>query len=162
MNKRSQIALAGSVGLVWSIVVLWIGKQLVVPIAMIQPALMGALFAPGLVLALIIARLAQRRFFDDSLIDGQRFAQDSAAEKDQRVLSNTIEQIVLALCIWPFAGFSLGAGVVLALGVSFAVARLLFWVGYHHSAVLRGVGFAATFFPTVLAALWVIWRFLVG
>ena len=44
-------------------------------------------------------------------------------------------------------------GTVLALAMSFFIARLLFWVGYHISPPLRGLGFAATFYPTVLAAL---------
>lgn len=59
-------------------------------------------------------------------------------------------------------GVLLGAGTVLALGIGFAVARVAFWVGYHMAPPLRAFGFAATFYPTVLAALWVLWRLTLG
>ena len=104
-------------------------------------------------------RLAQRRFFDDAIIDGEAFS--GAAAIDQRVLSNTVEQLVLAMAVWPAAAVLLGAegpGVILVLGVAFAVARLAFWAGYHMAPPLRAFGFAATFYPTVLVALWALWR----
>ncbi|AHD00370.1 50S ribosomal protein L11 [Leisingera methylohalidivorans DSM 14336] len=112
-----------------------------------------------MVLALIIGRIAQRRFFDDAIIDGDPFAPGSPAEIDQRVLTNTAEQLVLALAVWPFAAVALGGAVVLALGLSFALMRVLFWAGCHLSLPLRGLGFAGTFYPTVIAAVWavVVW-----
>jgi len=113
------------------------------------------------VLAVMIARLAQRRFFDDSIIDGQPFAPGSAADIDARVLQNTVEQLVLALALWPVTGYVLaidGPGVVLSLGIGFAIARLAFWIGYHISPPLRAFGFAATFYPTLIAVVWaVLW-----
>ncbi len=154
---KRPIILAGMLGgVVWAVATLVIGARIAVPIAIIQPVLMGAVFAPGLVLMAMIARMAQRRFFDDSLIDGQPPA--GAALIDQKVLTNTVEQLALALCIWPLAGFLLGAGTVLVLGLAFALARLLFWVGYHLSPPLRGFGFAASFYPTVAAAGWMLWQ----
>ncbi|WP_428515690.1 MAPEG family protein [Roseovarius sp.] len=160
MQKRPKILIGMAAGLVWAVAVLWIGRQIPVPMAMMQPTLMGAAFGPGVVLALMIGRLAQRRFFDDDIIDGQPLTGGAAV--DSRVLQNTVEQVVLALCIWPLVGFFLGAGTVLALGIGFAVARVAFWVGYHMAPPLRAFGFAATFYPTVLAALWVLWRLTVG
>ena len=102
----------------------------------------------------LIGRLAQRRFFDDAIIDGQDFEPGSPAWIDQRVLANTTEQLVLALAIWPFVALSLGGAVVLVMGFAFGLARLAFWVGYHVSPPMRGFGFAATFYPTVVAAVW--------
>ncbi|MEO1139341.1 MAG: MAPEG family protein [Pseudomonadota bacterium] len=159
-HKRGLIATGMVAGAVWAVALLWIGAQIPVPIAMIQPVLMGAVFAPGVVLILVIARLAQRRFFDDAGVDGQHLTGGAAI--DQKVLTNTVEQIVLALCIWPLVGFFVGAGTVLVLGVGFAIARVAFWVGYHLSPPLRAFGFAATFYPTVLAALWMVWSLLSG
>jgi len=160
MGKRATILAGMAAGLLWSLGVLWIGGRIPVSIAMIQPTLMGAVFAPGVVLLMMIGRLAQRRFFDDAAIDGQPLT--GAAEIDRRVLQNTLEQVALALCIWPLVGFFIGAGTALALGLGFVVARLAFWVGYHLSPPLRAFGFAATFYPTVLAALLVLWRLAVG
>lgn len=160
MQKRPKILIGMAAGLVWAVAVLWIGRQIPVPMAMMQPTLMGAAFGPGVVLVLMIGRLAQRRFFDDDTIDGQPLMGGAAI--DARVLQNTVEQVVLALCIWPLVGFFLGAGTVLALGIGFAVARVAFWVGYHVAPPLRAFGFAATFYPTVLAALWVLWRLTLG
>ncbi|MEL6240308.1 MAG: MAPEG family protein [Pseudomonadota bacterium] len=162
MNPKRALILLGMVaGLVWAIGLLIIGMAIPLPIAMIQPALLGAAFPPGLFLLLVIGRLAQRRFLDDEIIDGARFADGSRAKIDQRVLTNTVEQIVLALCIWPFAGFILGAGVPLVLGLAFFIARLAFWLGYHLSPPLRAFGFAATFYPTVVTALWTFGTFAV-
>ncbi|MBF9032078.1 MAPEG family protein [Rhodobacterales bacterium HKCCE3408] len=159
MSKRGTILLGMGAGAVWAVLVPVIGRAIPLPIGFVQPALLGAAFPPGLVLLAVIGRLAQRRFFDDGLIDGAAPASGSAAEIDQRVLTNTVEQVVLALAIWPFAGLTLGPGVVLVLGLGFAVARVLFWIGYHLSPPLRAFGFAATFYPTVVVAAVTLWLY---
>jgi hypothetical protein len=125
-----------------------------VPPALAIPA---AFLIPGIVMAMIIGVLAARRFFNADLIDGVDAVSGSGADIDQRVLRNTTEQMVLALLIWPFIGFSLGGVSILALGIGMAVARLLFWVGYHVSPPLRSLGFAASFYPTLLGAFWAVW-----
>lgn len=153
-SRRSTILVGMAAGLLWAIVLVgglhWAGLPYL-PAALALP---GAFLAPGLVLALMIGRLAQRRFFDDAIIDGQPFAPGSAADIDQRVLVNSVEQLVLALAIWPFAAVTLGGAVTIALGLGFALMRLLFWLGYHLSPPLRALGFAGTFYPSVLAGLW--------
>ena len=154
MGKRPIILISMTAGAVWAFAIVAGAQSADLPFLPPQIALPGAFFAPGLVTLLMIGRLAQRRFFDDTIIDGQDFIQNSRAWIDQRVLSNTIEQLVLALLIWPFVALTLGGGVVLAMGFAFAIARLLFWLGYHISPPLRGFGFAATFYPTILAAVW--------
>ncbi|AXI53945.1 hypothetical protein SuNHUV7_01740 (plasmid) [Pseudoseohaeicola sp. NH-UV-7] len=160
MGKRPTILSGMAGGALWALAVVWGGQRLAGGAFMpANVALLTAFFAPGLVMMAMIARLAQRRFFDDSIIDGQDFAPGSAAWIDQKVLANTTEQAVLALVIWPFVATTLGGFVVLVMGVAFALSRLVFWVGYHLSPPLRGLGFAATFYTTVLAALWsvVVW-----
>ena len=152
MRARAAILAGMAAGVAWAVGVVSVGRVVPVPIGLIQPVLLGAVFAPGLVLVAMIGRLAQRRFFDTVHRDGGAFAPGSGGDIDHRVLWNTAEQIVLALCIWPLAGFTLGAGVPLVLGLAFAVARLAFWWGYHLAPPLRAFGFAATFYPTVLAA----------
>jgi len=154
MRKRGEIALGMAGGGLWALLMVggpqWLGLSYIpAPIAL--PA---AFVAPGLFLIAVIGFLAQRRFFDDATIDGDAFAPGSRAEIAQRVLSNTVEQLVLALAIWPLVAVSLGGAVVICLGLGFAFMRILFWVGYLVSPPLRGLGFAGTFYPTVLAAIW--------
>ncbi|TDK41424.1 MAPEG family protein [Antarcticimicrobium luteum] len=141
-------------GAFWALAVLSAPALMGVPYLPAPVALPAAFLAPGLVLAAMIGRLAARRFFDDALIDGAEPAPGSAADIDQRVLRNTLEQLALALALWPFAALTLGGAVAIALGLSFALMRILFWIGYHLSPPLRGLGFAGTFYPTVLAGLW--------
>ncbi len=164
MSKRRLIMVGMGVGLLWSILLLWGAARFVnLPVFTLMPTIMAAFLAPGAVMLLMIGRLAQRRFFDDSIIDGQAFVSDGPAEIDQRVLSNTCEQLVLALCIWPGAAIFLagdGPGVIVVLGVNFAVMRLFFWGGYHLSPPLRAFGFAAGFYPTVLVTIWAFSKFL--
>ncbi|UYV39012.1 MAPEG family protein [Rhodobacteraceae bacterium D3-12] len=105
--------------------------------------------------------MALRRFFDDSAMAGGAFHPGSAGEVDQRVLTNTIEQLVLAIVLWPFVALTLGALVVLYMGVGFAIARLVYWAGYHLAPPLRTFGFGATFFPTVLGFLWAVMKWAV-
>ena len=88
---------------------------------------------------------------------------DATLLVNQRALTNTAEQL---------AGFApallaVAAGVssdqmrfVVASGVVFAVARLVFWAGYLLGPTLRAPGMAATFAvnsATLVAAIWVWW-----
>lgn len=154
MGKRATILTSMAAGALWAVAVIWgaqrAGLSFMTPLVGVPLAM-----APvGLVLALMIGRQAQRRFFDDAIIDGEDFAPGSPAWIDQRVLSNTVEQAVLALLVWPFVALTLGGQVVVVMGLAFALARLAFWAGYHLSPPLRGFGFAATFYTTVLAGFW--------
>jgi hypothetical protein len=158
MRRRPAILAGMAAGLLWSVAVLWTGIAVVnLPVFSLLPTLAFAFLVPGLVLMVMIARLAARRFFDDAAIDGGSFPPGSGGEIDIRVMRNTVEQLVLALTLWPPVAYLLlgdGPGVAAALGLGFAVARLAFWAGYHLSPPLRAFGFAATFYPTVLAVVW--------
>ena len=149
-GKRRVIAGSMALAMLWALVLVWLGRSE----AEMVPALVTAFLPGGLLMAAMIGRLAQRRFFDSAIIDGEPFAPGSGAEIDQRVLTNTTEQLVLALALWPFAGHVLGWGLLVWLGWSFGAARLAFWIGYHRAPPLRGLGFAASFYPTLVAALW--------
>lgn len=159
LSKRSTILIGMTGGALWAFFVV------AVPILFVRPALFPAnlalfyaSFMPGLVLMAMIGRLAMRRFFEDIAIDGGEFPPGSPGDVDQRVLQNTVEQCLLAAMIWPLAAFTLGTGPVLWMAAGFIIARLAFWIGYHKAALLRAFGFAATFYPTVLAGLWTLWR----
>ena len=110
MEKRRKIATGMAAGAVWAVAVL-VGAATFVqlPVFALMPTIMTAFLAPGLVTIAMIGRLAQRRFFDDAIIDGEAFS--GAAAIDQRVLSNTVEQLVLAMAVWPAAAVLLGGAV---------------------------------------------------
>ncbi len=156
MSKRRQVLIGMGLGLVWAFGVIWYPQTLKPPFMPINVALITGFLPGGLVLLLLIARLAQRRFFDEATIDGVGFAPGSGGDIDQRVLTNTVEQLLLAMALWPFVGLTLGGFLVVVMGGAFAVARLLFWAGYHLSPPLRAFGFAASFYPTVVAMVWAI------
>ena len=155
--KRILIALGMVLGVVWAAAIVLVPLQLDLPFVPPALALPAAFLIPGAVMAMMIGVLAARRFFDRSLIDGQAAPEGSRADIDQRVLTNTTEQMVLAMLVWPFIGFSLGGVSIIALGIGMALARLLFWLGYHVSAPLRALGFAASFYPTLFGAFWAVW-----
>ncbi|SHE48623.1 MAPEG family protein [Litoreibacter ascidiaceicola] len=166
MGKRALILMGMGAGAVWALAAIPLARQVSWHMKMpLMDAMAWSLLPGGIVLLLMIGRLAQRRFFDDAIIDGEPYQEGSAAEIDQRVLRNSVEQLVLNMALWPFIGLTLGAGPVLLLGASFGVTRLLFWLGYHISPPLRAFGFAAGFYPTItLLALALIiavedWRF---
>ena len=155
MKKREKILVGMALGALWAIAVVALASlfpsTLFVPLNI---ALIVGLLPGGLFLMLVIGRLAQRRFLDDETIDGEPFSVGSAADIDQRVLTNTVEQLVLAMALWPFVGLVLGGAAVLLLGIAFGIARVAFWIGYHRSRPLRAFGFAASFYPTVAASVW--------
>ena len=156
MTERHKIKLGMVAGALWSLLLLWAAGRFVnLPVFTLMPTIMTAFLAPGLLLIAMVGRLAQRRFFDTTAIEGAPLS--GAVEIDQRVLSATVEQMVLALCVWPAAAVILGSngpGVIVSLGLGFVVTQASFWIGCHTSAPLRVFGFAASFFPTVFVALW--------
>ena len=158
MKKRLRIQIGMTLGALWAVAVVIAPGLAPQPFIPFNIALIYAFLPGGVLLILMIARLAARRFFDDAIIDGQPFPPGSPGEIDQRVLTNTVEQMLLALLIWPFVATWLGAVTIIVIGVGMGFARLAFWIGYHLSPSLRSFGFAASFYPTVLALLWTLWR----
>ncbi|EPX79857.1 MAPEG family protein [Litoreibacter arenae] len=150
MTKRALILAGMGAGTLWALVTVPLARAVTHAVKMpLLDALSLAFLPCGVVLLAMIGRLAQRRFFDDAIIDGEAFRAESPADIDQRVLRNTVEQGMLAVLLWPLIGSVLGGGAVLFLGASFAVTRVMFWLGYHISPPLRAFGFAAGFYPTI-------------
>ncbi|MEO0751359.1 MAG: MAPEG family protein [Pseudomonadota bacterium] len=154
---KTRVFLGAGLGLMWSLLLLaGAAMFLPLPVFALIPTIMTAFLAPGLVMAFMVGRVAQRRFFE---ADAGMGPLSEAGEVDRRVLHNTTEQLVLAATIWPAAAVLLGPygpGVIIALGVGFALARLVYWAGCHRSGTQRVFGFAATFYPTVLVAIWAV------
>lgn len=70
MNKRVSIAIGMATAMLWAL-----GLVILAPSSSLSAttAVFLSWTGPGLALALLIGRLAQRRFFDDGIIDGQPF-----------------------------------------------------------------------------------------
>lgn len=156
-QAQKRIALGMGAAALWSVCLIWFGLSWQPAIGR-ESALALSFLPGGIVIAALIARLAAARFLDAEIRDGQPFREGSAQALTQRVLSNSIEQFALAVAIWPAVAVILGPGPVLALGLSFGLTRASFWAGYAAAPPLRAFGFAAGFYPTLLAAVVVLWR----
>ncbi|WP_372615152.1 MAPEG family protein [Aquicoccus sp.] len=156
MSLRMKIVLGQAIGFLLAVVLVWVPLSMSPPFLPLNTALILAFLPGGLVALVMVGVVALRRFFDADVIAGGALRTGSTAEIDQRVLSNTIEQLVVALALWPFAALVLGGFVVIWMGVVFALARLVFWTGYHVSPLVKSIGFAAGFYPTVLSTLWTV------
>ena len=117
----------------------------------------GAVFAllPGVIGICIVA--AQR--LDPSMWVGRIAKPNSSLDINTRFILNTFEQFI--------AYFIANAGLAIycpleearslpLLTALFVMGRILFWIGYHKNPYLRAFGFGITFYPTVMAFLWLI------
>src|SRR6478735_6311010 len=117
----------------------------------------GAVFAllPGVIGICIVA--AQR--LDPSMWVGRIAKRDASLDINTRFILNTFKQFI--------AYFIANAGLAIycpleearslpLLTALFVMGRILFWIGYHKNPYLRAFGFGITFYPTVMAFLWLI------
>ncbi len=115
------------------------------------------LLVPAFALAVGIAMLANRRFFSPDAMDGTRTPQSPALEINLRYNQNTLEQSALVVIAWPLLALTLPdgqLGLIPVLAVLFGFGRAAFWIGYLIAPWARAFGFALTFYPTVVALIW--------
>lgn len=115
-----------------------------------------ASLAPGLILAAMIGRLAQRRLVDDAIVDLQPTT--GAAGIDRRVLVDTGRQVTPVPHLRPGAARGGGPGVPTAPVLSFAAMPARFRAGHDAALRLRALRLAGTFHPAALAGLWGLWH----
>ena len=119
---------------------------------------------PVACLAINIGRLASHRFFTPADIDGGATSDGtSTARILQAMLQNTLEQTVLALAthaIWAATTPRTWQAAIPVAAILFAIGRVLFWRGYARGAPARAIGFALTFYPSVVMLLTLAVRFL--
>ena len=112
---------------------------------------------PTLFLVASIGRLAKFRFFSPDDIDGSALTKGSENVcLLQSLLQNTLEQLVIAISVYTAWCFLMPVSWLSALplcSVLFALGRILFFKGYKNGAASRAVGFALTFYSTVLLLL---------
>ena len=119
------------------------------------------LLLPGLSLFAGIALIANRRYFVADAIDGSPHTEDRMIQITLRYNQNTVEQMVLAAIAW--AGLALvlpypELKLIPAMAISFAVGRVLFWIGYLIAPVARAFGFGLTAYPSFAALIWLALR----
>lgn len=111
----------------------------------------------ALCLAVSIGRLARHRFFTPEDINGTNLHHNSdRANQLQSLLQNTLEQSVLASIVyfsWAVTMPASSLTVVPLAAVGFAVGRVLFFFGYDKGAPARALGFALTFYPSLVMLL---------
>jgi MAPEG family len=116
-------------------------------------------------LAISIGLLARHRFFSPDDIDGGGLTQGTGtANILQASLQNTLEQTVVAVLVHLAWAVLMPASWIAAIPAAvflFLCGRMLFLRGYRGGAPSRALGFALTFYPSVLmlilvaaAALW--------
>jgi hypothetical protein len=109
---------------------------------------------PGLFLGLSVGRLARHRFFTPQDIDGGGLTNGThEARILQSLLQNTLEQFALAFAAylaWAVIMPVLWLSVVPLAAITFGIGRVLFFAGYKEGAPHRAVGFALTFYPSMV------------
>ena len=133
------------------------GPVVLSPEATVGERLSFALWADAFIalwLGISIGMLARHRFFTPEDIDGGGLAPGSeTANILQATLQNTLEQTVLAVLVhltWAILMPGSWISAIPAAVVLFLCGRLLFVLGYRGGAVSRAVGFALTYYPSVL------------
>lgn len=118
----------------------------------------------GVPLVVAIAIVALQRL-NPALMVGNVAVPNSSLDINTRFVLNTAEQYLL------FTVSQLGmmlhaphenAKNLIVLTVIWLVGRILFWVGYHKNAALRAFGFGLTFYPSLMAIVWLAVIFTTG
>jgi hypothetical protein len=150
-----------------SIVVI-VGAVLVGPMSLAPDASAGerlgfAIWSDAFIalwLGISIGLLARHRFFTPEDIDGGGLSSGSeTANILQSTLQNTLEQSVLAVLVhlaWSVLMPVSWISAIPAAVLLFLCGRVLFVSGYRGGAPSRALGFALTFYPSVLMLMFVI------
>jgi hypothetical protein len=105
-------------------------------------------------LGISIGLLARHRFFTPEDIDGGGLTRGSeTANVLQATLQNTLEQTVLAVLVhltWAILMPVSWMSAIPAAVILFLCGRMLFVLGYRGGAPSRAVGFALTYYPSLL------------
>jgi hypothetical protein len=166
-DKQRGVLKGMSVGAVTSLVAIVgaivIGPAVIAPDATASDRLAFALCADTFIalwLGVSIGLLARHRFFTPEDIDGGGLTRGSeTANVMQATLQNTLEQTVLAVLVhlaWATLMPVSWIAAIPAAVILFLSGRVLFVLGYRGGAPSRALGFALTFYPTVLMLVFVV------
>lgn len=162
--ERGRVVLGIAAGILYTAGLFWLGGAVIeagpVPAEARVAHALPWLMAPGLAVLFGVIMVGGARFVARAPMDGGPPAPGTPADIDQRYLRNTTEQAVLFLPGFLALAVLLpdgSLGLVPALAVSFALARLAFWAGYRRHPLDRAFGMAATILPTLAAYGWAAW-----
>lgn len=117
-----------------------------------------SLLLPATAMFVAIARMAKHRFVTPADIDGSAMSDGTVRAKTlQSLLQNTTEQLAFALPVYVAALMNPHRGIqaaVPACACAFLLGRLTLFATYSGGAGARALGFALTFYPTVLLLIW--------
>ena len=113
---------------------------------------------------LMICVVAAQRLNPRHMV-GHLIRPNTPVDINTRCVANTAEQFVLFFIAQ--VGLVINAppheAVVLpVLTALFILGRFLFWWGYHNNQLVRAFGFGITFYPTLMALVWLLLRFTLG
>lgn len=160
-DKQRGVLKGMALGAATSVAVI-IGAVLIEPMALpsgatVADRLAFALWADSFLalwLGASIGLLARHRFFTPEDIDGGGLSTGSETAKVlQATLQNTLEQTVLAVLVhlaWATLMPTSWIAAIPCAVILFVLGRVLFVRGYRGGAPSRALGFALTFYPTVL------------
>jgi uncharacterized membrane protein YecN with MAPEG domain len=159
---RVRSLLLGGAGVVAAVLVWWLlvaalpasGARADIASRLALGAL-SLLPASAVLAAMILAQMVVR--FASGTFDPTAGRDNRFLVVNQRVITNTVEQLACfapALLALSAVTSPMRMNMVAALGLTFAVARVAFWIGYLRAPLLRAPGMAATFVVTVLAIVW--------
>lgn len=139
-------------------IALWFGAP--TPLEERLARLAGSVAVLGAWLAAAIGRVAMLRFVRDEDFDAAatHALPDVSLRHAAAILQNTLEQTTLALLAYVAVALVIPGSAVLIpiLAGLFSVGRTLFWLGYRDGAQGGALGFAVTFYPSVLTLLLVL------
>ncbi len=112
--------------------------------------------------AMVLTQMAMR--FVSGAIDPASVEDPRPLRLGQRVIGNTVEQTaIFAPALVALAALEgASSGTLLALGLVFALSRLLFWVGYVVHPLGRAPGMGATALVVLGTLAWAVWAALRG
>jgi hypothetical protein len=160
-DKQRGVLKGMTIGAATSLVVIiaavLFGPALLSPEASIGERLAFAFHADAFLalwLGVSIGLLARHRFFTPEDIDGGGLSHGTeTANILQATLQNTLEQTVLAVLVhlaWATLMPASWIAAIPAAAILFLCGRVLFIRGYRGGAPSRAVGFALTFYPSIL------------
>ena len=112
-----------------------------------------ALVLPTFSYIIGIGRIASLRFFDDSVSNPLLATKNAQLDILKQYLSNTHEQLFLAVIVYALLSWYLPLEhiyLVLLLSCCFTIGRVFFASGYSQGAHGRSLGFALTFYSTIV------------